>query len=99
MRGILVVPALLLLVALAHAALDEDAGVRQWWHLRAELADAELRIGVLSRELEVLRIEAQRLEEGGFATERAIREELGLVRPGQTLLRLPGDDVSSVRIP
>ena len=71
MRGILVVPALLL-VALAHAVLDE---------------------------VEALRIEAQRLEEGGFATERAIREELGLVRPGQTLLRLPGDDVSSVRIP
>jgi len=95
MRAILVASALLVL---AHAVLDEDAGIRQWWHLRAELADARARIEALSREVEELHAEAQQLEEGGFATERAIREELGLVRPGQTLLRLPRDDVSSARI-
>ena len=89
----------LLAVTLVGAALDEDAGVRHWWHLRNVLADAQRRIAALREETARLHREAERLEAEPFAIERAIREELGLARPGQTLVRLRAGDVSSVRIP
>lgn len=89
----------LVVLALAHAALDEEAGIRCWLHLRGQLAEARARIEVLRGEIEGLRREAQRLEEDGFATERAIREELEYARPGQMVLRLRGSDESSHRIP
>jgi cell division protein FtsB len=82
-----VVPALLVLV-LAQAVLDRESGVRQWLHLHRELADSEQRIARLRIEVEELRREAEQLEAGGFTAERAVREELGLVRPGQTLVLL-----------
>jgi cell division protein FtsB len=93
-----VIPVLLVL-ALGHAALDEEAGIRRWLHLRGELAEARARIEVLRGAIAELRLEAQRLEEDDFATERAIREELEYARPGQTVLRLPGASVSNHRIP
>jgi cell division protein FtsB len=89
----------LLVLALAHAALDEEAGVRRWLHLRGELAEARARIEMLRSEIEGLRREARRLEEDDFATERAIREELGYARPGQTVLRMREPNASSHRIP
>ena len=98
MRGTLVIPVLLVL-ALGHAALDEEAGIRRWLHLRGELAEARARIEVLRGEIAELRFEAKRLEEDDFATERAIREELEYARPGQTVLRLRGNNSSSHRIP
>ena len=98
MRGTLVVPVLLVL-ALGQAALDEETGIRCWLHLRGELAEARTRIEGLRGEIAELRLEAQRLEAGGFATERAIREELEYARPGQTVLRLPRNSASSHRIP
>jgi cell division protein FtsB len=93
-----VIPVLLGL-ALLHAARDEEVGIRPWLHLRGELSEARARIEVLRGEIAELRREAQRLEQDDFATERAIREELGYARPGQTLLRLRGSSVSSHRIP
>jgi cell division protein FtsB len=93
-----VIPVLLVL-ALGHAALDEEAGVRSWLHLRGELAEARARIEALRGEIDGLHREAQRLEEDDFETERAIREELEFARPGQTVLRLPRGDASSHRIP
>ena len=98
MRGTLVIPVLLVL-ALGHAALDEETGIRRWLHLRGELAEARVRIEALRGEIDGLRRETQRLEEDDFAPERAIREELEFARPGQTVLRLRGADVSSHRIP
>jgi cell division protein FtsB len=93
-----VIPVLLVL-ALAHAALDEEAGIQRWLHLRGELAEARARIEVLRGEIAELRREAQRLEEDDFATEQAIREELEFARPGQTVLRLRRPSVSNHRIP
>ena len=98
MRGILAIPVLLVL-GLGYAALDEEAGIRRWLHLRGELAEARVRIEVLRGEIAELRLEAKRLEEDDFATERAIREELEYARPGQTVLRLRGDTSSTHRIP
>jgi cell division protein FtsB len=97
-RGIWVLPALLGL-ALAHAALDEDAGLRRWQHLRGELADSQQRIAALRAEIAALRAESERLEGEAFAIEKAIREELGLARPGQTIVRMRRDEVPSAWIP
>lgn len=97
MRGVWVIPALLV-VLLASAAGDEEAGVRQWLHLRSELADARARIDGLRGEVDGLREEARLLESDEFAIEKAIREELGLARPGQSIVRLRAG-VSSARIP
>ena len=72
MRGILLLP-VLGIAALVVAALDENAGVRRWWHLRGELADARARIERLTGEVEGLRADASQLESDPFAMERAIR--------------------------
>jgi len=97
-RGILVIPALLGL-ALLRVAFDGEAGIQPWLHLRAELQDAHTRIEVLRAQVEELEREADLLDVRGFALESAVREELELVRPGQTLIRLGGNGVSSARIP
>jgi cell division protein FtsB len=97
-RGILLLP-VLGVVALAAAALDEDAGVWRWWHLRGELADARARIERLRGEVDALRDEAARLESDPFAVERAIREELLVARPGEVIVRVVETDRSSIRIP
>ena len=43
------------LVGAAHAALDEEKGIRSWLHLRGELAEARVRIEMLRGEIAELR--------------------------------------------
>jgi len=93
-RGILVIPVVLVVVGL-HVALDEDAGVRRWLHLRAELADSRERIARLEDEVARLRRGAERLQGDRFAIEQAIREELGLAAPGQQVVWLRPRGLSS----
>jgi cell division protein FtsB len=88
-----------LALGLARAGLDADSGVRQWLYLRAELDEARARIASLDGEVELLHTEAERLEADDYALERAIREELELVQPGQTLVRLRRRGVPSDRNP
>lgn len=94
MKGILVIPVVLVVAGL-HAALDEDAGIRRWLHLRSELADAQGRIAGLEADVAGLRASAGRLEYDRFAIERAIREELGLAAAGQQVVRLRPRGLSS----
>ena len=91
--------ATLVAAALVYAAFDSDAGIGNWLRLRAELQASQSRNDGLRAEIAALETEAKGLEHGGFAVERAIREELGFVREGETLLRLPRDDHSSARFP
>lgn len=98
MRGILVISALLVLVAL-HTVLDEGSGIQTWLQLREHLATLEARNGSLRRDITQLRHDADLLENDAFAIERVIREELGFTAPGETLLRLRRGDVSSPRFP
>jgi cell division protein FtsB len=88
-----IVPAVLA-VALAAAWLDDEAGLRAWVRLEGDLAAAEARMGELREEIEGLERRARALAEDPFAQEVAIRAELGLVRPGETVVRLrrAGDD-------
>jgi cell division protein FtsB len=98
------VKALLLVAALVaavvvHAAFDADAGLGTWLRLRGLLRESQTRNAELGREIAALDAEVQALEAGGFAVERAIREELGFARPDETLVRIPRTDRSSARFP
>jgi cell division protein FtsB len=97
-KGLLLAAALVA-AALVYAAFDSDAGIGKWLHLRGELRESQARNAGLRAEITALETEANALEQGGFAVERAIREELGFVRADETLLRLPRDDHSSARFP
>ena len=90
---------LVLALGLARAGFDADSGVRQWLYMRAELDEARARIASLEEEVDLLRTEAEQLEADDYALERAIREELELVQPGQTLVRLRRRGISSARNP
>ena len=81
------VPAAIALAATV-AALDGDSGLRPWLALRGELSEAQGRIADLEAEVAALRPRVEALASDRFAIERAIREDLELVRPGETLLRL-----------
>jgi cell division protein FtsB len=90
---------LLVGVAALLAALDSHAGLRAWWDLRAALRDAESERAELQREVDALRLEADALEKGSFAIERAIRERLRLARAGETVVRLSTPENASPRFP
>ena len=97
--GTAILTAWILSLGLARAGLDGDSGFRSRLYLRSELADARARLASLEAEIGALRSEAEKLEGDDYALERAIREELELVRPGQTLIRLRRRGVPSARIP
>ncbi len=81
-------------VLAAFAGWDPDTGVRSWWRLRGDHAAAQERIAELERDIRALRAEAEALRRDPLAQERAIREDLGFARPGETVIRLPGSDSS-----
>jgi cell division protein FtsB len=95
----LMLAAALLAAALVYAVFDSDAGIGTWLRLRGELRESQARNDGLRAEIASLGAESKALSSGGFAVERAIRDELGFVREGETLLRLPREDHSSPRFP
>jgi cell division protein FtsB len=78
----------LVAAAAAYAWYDVDAGVETWRRLRREVGDAQERVRALETENERLRAEAEALRTDPFVQERAVREELRWVRPGETLVRV-----------
>lgn len=87
LRDLAIALGIVALVA-AFASWDPDTGVRSWWRLRGDHAAAEQRIAELQHHIELLRLEAAALRGDPLAQERAIREDLGLARAGETVLRL-----------
>jgi cell division protein FtsB len=83
--------------ALAAVAIDSEAGFRAWLRLRQDLRAAEARIEVLRGEIAALEKQAGALRSDSLAIESAIREDLHLARPGETVVILLRD--SSPRIP
>ena len=77
--------------------LDSEAGLRTWVRLRGDLRAAEARIETLRGEITALEAEAEGLRSDPLAIESAIREDLHLARPGETVVRLLSD--TSPRIP
>jgi cell division protein FtsB len=85
--------------AFLYAGLDADSGLRTWWQLRQELAASRARVGVAEAEIARLSAAARELDGDPFAMESAIREDLGLARPGETIVLFAGPDSSSLWIP
>jgi cell division protein FtsB len=96
LRHYWILPAIVAAV-LAAAMLDGEAGLRTWLRLRGDLRAAEARIETLRDEIAVLKDETEALRSDPFAIEAAIREDLHLARPGETVVRLLGEP--SPRIP
>jgi cell division protein FtsB len=70
------------------SALDERTGIPAWRRLRDDLRAAHARIEILRGDIAALHAESVALESDDFAVERAIREDLGLALPGETVVRL-----------
>lgn len=75
------------LLAAGVAALDGDTGLRAWWRTTRELASARAANLERAEHNEALARERDALEHEPFALERAIREDLGLARPGERVVR------------
>ncbi|MFO0687107.1 MAG: septum formation initiator family protein [Myxococcota bacterium] len=82
-------------VAAVFSLFDPDSGLAIWRELRQDLDTSNARVEQLVRENEALRAEIAVLENEPAALDRAIREELDLVRPGEVVVRFqpgrPGD--------
>jgi len=89
----------MLVGAVVYAGLDPDSGLRTWWQLRGELAASRGRIEALEGEITRLSEAARDLDGDPHAMERAIREDLGLARPGEIIVLFSGLDPSSTWIP
>jgi cell division protein FtsB len=87
------------LLALGYALFDARSGVGQARRLQGDLDAAHARIDALRSRNERLREEGRALREDPFARERALREGLGLARPGEILVRIPREESQSPRIP
>jgi cell division protein FtsB len=75
----------------AAGLLDRDAGVGRWLDLRRDAAAAEARIRAERARIATREAEATALRDDPIATETAIREDLGLARPGEWVVREEGD--------
>jgi cell division protein FtsB len=82
------------LAALAGAAFallyDADNGLRAVFSVKAELRQADGRLAELSSERAELVDRADRLRADPFEIESVARESLGMVRPGEIVVRLRG---------
>jgi cell division protein FtsB len=77
--------------------LDSETGLRSWFRLRGDLRAAEARIETLREEIAALAEETEALRSDPLAIESAIREDLHLARPGETVVKLLSD--TNPRIP
>jgi len=69
------------------AMLEQDSGLGIWFELRHDLEVSSERVERLVRENEALKSEIALLEREPAAIDRAIREELDLVLPGELVVR------------
>lgn len=77
--------------------VDSESGLRSWLRLRGDLRAAQARIDALRNQVAALEEETEALRSDPIAIESAIREDLHLARPGETVVRLIDD--TSPRIP
>jgi cell division protein FtsB len=78
---------LVIAILVVSALLDQETGVGIWLELREGLSESTVRGTTLARENEGLRREIEILEAEPAALDRAIREELDLVLPGEIVVR------------
>lgn len=73
---------------LAAGSFSAEGGFRRYARLKRDLHSLEERNARLRAENERLKLEAHRLKSEPAALERAARESLGLVRPGEVVFNL-----------
>jgi len=73
---------------------DQKSGLPAWFRLRDDLSASQARIAQLTTRGNGLRREIAALERDPFELERAIREELGLARPGERIIRFAEPDTT-----
>ncbi len=69
------------------AVADTNSGVRTWLQVRRDLAVAEARVAALEQRIEAREGATASLKSDPLALETAIREDLGLARPGEIVVR------------
>jgi cell division protein FtsB len=69
------------------AVADTNSGVRTWLQVRRDLAVARARVAELEKRTLAREGEADALRRDPLALERAIREDLGLAKPGEIIVR------------
>ena len=83
----LVIGAAVAAAAIGVAVADDSTGVRTWLELREDVRVAKARVAELEARIESRESEAEALRSDPSALEQAIREDLGLARPGETVVR------------
>ena len=78
---------LLVAVLVGLALVDDETGLGVWVGLRDDLARTHERVALLEVQNDALRREIELLESDPGAIDRVIREQLGLVRPGEQIVR------------
>ena len=78
---------LVLAVVAVIAVVDDESGISMWIRLRSDIDQVSQRVELAARETEALRTQIDSLSSEPFALERAIREDLELARPGETIVR------------
>ncbi len=86
----LAIGTVLIAVVVFSALWSEQTGLGTWYALRSDLEQAQSRVADLARENESLRREVAALEASPDSVESAIREDLGLARPGEVIVRFGG---------
>lgn len=76
---------------LASVSVADSRGFRRYLALRQDLRTLEDRNAAMSRENEALKREIAALGEDPAALERAAREELSFVKPGEIVIHLEGE--------
>jgi cell division protein FtsB len=69
------------------AVADTNSGVRTWLQVRRDLVVAEGRVAALEKRIEAREGATASLKSDPLALETAIREDLGLARPGEIVVR------------
>ena len=87
MRREIVLALAIVVSAVGVAAADGQTGIRAWRKVRSDLATAQKRVGELEARIESREGEAAALRKDPLALERAIREDLGLAKPGEIVVR------------
>ena len=88
-RGLLWIGPLAAIAGAAFALLyDSDNGLRTVFAVKAELRRADGRLAKLSAERAELVSRSDRLRADSFEIETVARESLGMVRPGEIVVRL-----------
>jgi len=95
-RQIWLAPAILI-AAWVVAWVDPETGIRKWSGLREDLRAAQARIATLEEDVRQLATDTARLKDDPLAIEAAIREDLGLARPGDTVVILRGVAAEPIR--